>query len=143
MLAQLLSDATLNKLVLFADDDPGLAYTPATMLGELTRGIWCELYTGKPIDSYRRNLQKIYVERVANLLGAEGPQPAPLINIPGMTPAPRGMNKTTDAISVLKGQAQSLLRDIRAGLARQTDEPTKLHLQDCADRLNHTLYPNK
>jgi len=42
------------------------AYTVTEMLHDLQSGIFSELATGKPIDVYRRNLQKAYVNKIVS-----------------------------------------------------------------------------
>lgn len=44
------------------------AYTMTAMLADLRKGIWTELASGKSIDTYRRNLQRAHVERLAELM---------------------------------------------------------------------------
>jgi predicted transcriptional regulator len=36
------------------------------MLTDLRRGLWTEIYSGAPIDAYRRRLQATYVEAMAS-----------------------------------------------------------------------------
>jgi hypothetical protein len=44
------------------------AYTMTSMLARLRKGIWSELAAGKSIDTYRRNLQRAHLERLAELM---------------------------------------------------------------------------
>ena len=68
ILAKIISPATIDKLINFEMYEPSKAYTAAEMLNDLKKGIWTELATGGPIDVYRRNLQKLYVEKLTSLV---------------------------------------------------------------------------
>jgi hypothetical protein len=43
-------------------------YQPEEMLDDVKKGVWGELVTKKPIDSYRRNLQKTYTEDLISII---------------------------------------------------------------------------
>ena len=40
------------------------AYSLVAMFSDLRKGVWSELYTGKTIDTYRRNLQRAHINRL-------------------------------------------------------------------------------
>ncbi len=109
------------------------------MLDDLKRGIWSELRTAKPVDIYRRNLQKLYVERLIALT-AEAHAPA---NGPGAQTAVATLSKSNDGLSIIKGHMRALSGEIRTALLTSKDASTKLHLQDLADRLTNSLDTKK
>lgn len=43
-------------------------YLPNEMLTDVKKGVWEELTSKKPIDNYRRNLQKNFVENLIAML---------------------------------------------------------------------------
>lgn len=135
-LNRLMSNATISKLLQFEAVYPAQAYTAKEMLDELKRGIWSELKTAKAIDIYRRNLQKLYVERVIALT-AEAPA------APGTTNPGIAVSKLNDGLSIIKGHMRSLLVEIKTAIATSSDPLTKLHLQDLADRLTTSLDTKK
>ncbi|MFZ3274103.1 MAG: zinc-dependent metalloprotease, partial [Lutibacter sp.] len=47
------------------------SYSLISMINDLQSGIWSELNTGKNIDTYRRNLQRAYVDRLGYLMAAK------------------------------------------------------------------------
>ncbi|MDX1493476.1 MAG: zinc-dependent metalloprotease, partial [Longimicrobiales bacterium] len=49
------------------------AYTLASFFDDLRDGVWEELETGAPIDTYRRSLQRVYLERMALLMADPEP----------------------------------------------------------------------
>ena len=44
------------------------AYTVLSMMSDVRRGIWAELYSRKAIDTYRRNLQRNHISVLGNLM---------------------------------------------------------------------------
>ena len=44
------------------------AYTVLSLMYDLRRGIWSELYSKKSIDTYRRNLQRNHISVLGNLM---------------------------------------------------------------------------
>ncbi|HYC28312.1 MAG TPA: hypothetical protein VEB42_05835, partial [Chitinophagaceae bacterium] len=130
------SGSTITKLLQFEAFDAARAYTATEMMNDLKKGIWSELTTRKPIDIYRRNLQKSYTEKLINLM-----KPAKPSDTPNPFAAPSGLSRTNDAMSIVKGHAKALAADIKAALPSVNDTATKLHLQDVLERLNEALDP--
>jgi hypothetical protein len=135
---RLLSGTTINKLLQFEAFDPAGAYKASELLNDLKKGVWTELSTRKPIDIFRRNLQKIYTQRLIDLIRPGATAPAAGPSFAANTTA---LSKTNDALSIVKGQARTLLAEIRSVIPSATDKETKLHLQDLAERLNQALKP--
>jgi hypothetical protein len=132
VLNRLISDNTLSKLLQFEAFDAVNAYRAAELLNDLKNGIFSELTTQTSIDIYRRNLQKLYVERLISLQQPPNAKPA----APGKTSS---VSNTTDALSILKGHMKSLAMQIKGAQARMTDTSSKLHLQDIYGRLSDAL----
>lgn len=51
------------------------AYPLQDYLSDLERGVFGELASGGTIDTYRRNLQRAYIERLEFLMTEESPEP--------------------------------------------------------------------
>jgi hypothetical protein len=130
--SRLLNPGTLGKLDLFEQAKGSAAYTSAEMISDLKKGIWSELVTHKPIEAQRRMLQKGYVESLISILA-----PPPAAAMPGMPQS--GASKLTDATSLLKGHARSLMAEIKAAAPLSPNQATRLHLQDIAGRLSDAL----
>jgi hypothetical protein len=137
-LNRLMSNNTFNKLLQFEAFDATKAYTITEMLGDLKKGIWSELPAHKPVDIYRRSLQKSYIQKLVTLLEPPAPsaQPNPFA-------AASSMSKTSDVLSIIKGHAKALAAEIRGALPAVQDSATRLHLQDVLERLNDALNPKK
>ena len=143
-LTRLLSNSNITKLLRFEAEDPN-AYTATEMLSDLKKGIYGELTSRQPIDIYRRNLQKSFVEK---LIGIVDPENSGTISF--VIPAQgRGFggstaySKTTDVMSIAKMQLRSLATDIKAALPSYKDAASRAHLQDELDRINMALNPGK
>ncbi len=134
--SRLLNPGTLSKLDLFEQSKGSVAYTSIEMINDLKKGIWSELPLRKPIAAQRRMLQKGYVEA---LIGIIAPPRAPAAPGAGMPQGAGNMSKMTDASSLLKGHARSLMAEIKAAAPLAPNQATRLHLQDVASRLNDAL----
>jgi len=139
VLVQLLSVERLNKLDQQQLFDPVNAYTPAEMLRDLYKGIFSELTAHKPVDIYRRNLQKTYVEDIIRLIGGSSGGGRGTITI-SAGPAPTAADRTNDVISVIKAHIKTLAAEIRASIPVAPDVATRMHLQDIYERLDETIY---
>src|SRR5947209_2501167 len=71
ILGRLLGNNTFNKLFRF-EAESNNAYTVNEMVSDLRKGIWSELPMHQPIDIYRRDLQKMFVERLIGNLTPDG-----------------------------------------------------------------------
>ena len=100
------------------------AYKATAMMTDLRNGIFAELRTGRSIDTYRRNLQKAFVEQLGDL-----------VNITNSD------IRTTDIPSLSRGNLVTLRTEINRGLARQTDLMSRYHLQDLVSRIDQILDP--
>jgi hypothetical protein len=132
VLSRLLSGNTINKLLQWEAFDAAKAYTATEMLNDLKKGIWSEVNTRAPIEIYRRNLQKMYVEKLVNL-----------VDPPTVQGPAAGLSKINDAMSVVKGHMRTLSADIRNVLPMVKDNSTRLHLLDVVERITVALDPAK
>ncbi len=136
-LARVLSAGTINKLLNAEAAQGSKTYTLNDMMGDLRRSIFTELSARKPIDIYRRNLQKNMVER---LLAFLKPATAPAAAGGGITisfgPV---ISRNSDALSYARGTLKTLQSEIRTALPSYTDTATRYHLQDLLDRITDGL----
>ena len=136
-LASILSSARLTRMAT-ASNRFANAYSVDELLSDLKKGIWSELPARKKIDGYRRNLQKSYVERMIALLSGGGSSLT--ISMSGAIssgPDP----KKTDVTSVVRAQLSALRSEASAAASGATDNMTKYHLQDVAERIKRALDP--
>lgn len=136
---RLISSGTMTKLFVTEATLGNNAYKAIDLMDDLRRSIFSELVTKKATDVYRRNLQKMFVERIISLLpGGASPFTTTGFGLT-FTISPSLNIKNTDAYSILKGTLRTLRTDIRAAIPLTTDAMTKLHLQDLNDRITDIL----
>jgi hypothetical protein len=115
------------------------AYKLTSMMDDVRKGVWSEIYGTSKIDTYRRNLQKAHIERLHYLL----------TNEPAAIPAEwrRWIKRTevnvsqSDIKSVTRFQLRQLERDIKSAIGRTSDTMSKIHLEDCLFRISQILDP--
>ena len=118
------------------------AYTLVSMMNDLRNDIWSELRTGKKIDTYRRNLQRAYIEKLANIMTAEDVKK---INNSGSYAS--YVKRTTvtvkqsDIIPIVRGELNRIKRDAQRAANTTTNTLRKYHLQDIVKRINSILDP--
>jgi hypothetical protein len=134
-LNRLMNPNILNSLVKAEAQLGADAYTVTDLFSDLKKGIWTEVATHQKIDIYRRNLQKVYVDRLIALF-------VPQDNQNPMMGGGSQM-KSSDVTSLAKAHARSLAAEVRAAAATAPDAVTKAHLQDIADKLTTALDPKK
>lgn len=118
------------------------AYSLDEMFTDVRTSIWSELRSRKAIDASRRNLQKIYVEKMISTLNATGVAQTGGFSFRG-TVVPAAVDpRKTDIISVSRGHLLTLKDEIKSALAQPTlDKMSKYHLQDCLFRIDKGLDP--
>ena len=117
-------------------------YSVDELMTELRNGIFSELKSNAPIDIYRRNLQKVFIDKVTGLLS---PGNATVRSVPvgvtyGFNSRTVNLNQT-DLPSIARGQLISLKSSIKIATIQSTDRLTKLHLLDLVARIDKSLDP--
>ena len=114
------------------------AYTLVSMFSDLRRGVWSELYNGKRIDTYKRNLQRAHINRLDYLLNTAKNQ--------------RGTNSgyfkqsavnigQSDIKAMVRGELNRIKRDVRSATSKAPNTTSRYHLQDAIARINKALDP--
>ncbi len=114
------------------------AYALTEMMKDLRTGIWSELSRGAKIDTYRRNLQKAYIDRLAYLMTAEsqsGKSRSPYVKMTAIN------TSQSDIRSVVRAELNILKRSIKNTITRTSDSMSKYHLQDALERIDMILEP--
>ena len=115
------------------------AYSLLDMMTELRKGIWSELYSGKSIDRYRRNLQRAYIERMEHLMNEEQDE-VPARWRQWINQSDIDVSQS-DIRPVVRGELNTLERQIKNSLYRSGDKLTRYHLQDILKRIDLILNP--
>ncbi|WP_299058644.1 zinc-dependent metalloprotease [uncultured Polaribacter sp.] len=114
------------------------AYSLIHMMRDLRKGVWSEIYKTSSIDTYRRNLQRAYLDRLDYLLNNAKDQRGKnsgYIKNTGIT-----INQS-DVKSVARGELKRLQHDVKVA-SRRGNTLTRYHLQDVVDRIDTILDPN-
>ncbi len=142
-LNSLFNEDRLQRLIESASQTPG-AYSIDQLFTDLKTGIFSELPRRSAIDPYRRDLQKMYVEKLISILtptlqlgGAGGQR----FTLSGITFAPPVNAKYTDIFSEARGQLNELKTEIASAANGTSDKMTKYHLQDLLFRITKALDP--
>ena len=123
VLNSLMSGARFNRLVEQEAIDGAAAYKPAEFLDDVRTGIWRELEAPTVrIDAYRRNLQRAYLELLAEKLNGRAPV-------------------TDEQRPFLRGELRSLNQMIARAMMHTPDRATRLHLEDSKDQIAKALDP--
>ncbi len=142
VLTSLLNDQRLDRLLENEALAPNKldAYSLASMLGDLQRGIWTELDRSQvSIDPYRRTLQNQFLAQFNAKLNPSPTQPV-FTPPPGFTPPPPLLD---DARNELRGELVSLRSDVRRAIPRASDRETRLHLEGVDHQIGEILEPKK
>jgi hypothetical protein len=138
-LNSLLDGQRMFRLVAATNRYGNSSYNLNEMITDLHKGIFSELNGNKAIDGYRRNIQKVYVEKLLDLVD---PTPMFSISIGAAFGMPASVNiKNTDVYSIVRAELKSLQAEITAAGNINTDKVSKYHLQDLADRIKKGLDP--
>ena len=131
-MARMIENETLNG---------NKAYTLISMMSDLRRGIWAELYSKRSIDTYRRNLQRAHLDRLDYLLNKAKNQRGPNPNWGSYFKQTSVNVSQSDIRPVVRGELKRLKRDIRAAISTAPNSLTRYHLQDASDRIDAILDP--
>ena len=115
------------------------SYSLISMMNDLHGGIWSELNTGKNIDTYRRNLQRAYVDRLGYLMTAKDIKPSERKS--GYVKRTLVTVNESDIVSVVRGELNRVKVAAQRAAIASTNTNTKYHLQDIAKRIDGILDP--
>jgi hypothetical protein len=112
-------------------------YTPIEMLDDVRGSVWTELDNGSTIDTYRRNLQRAYLERMEYMMTNELP------DIPNAWKEYFGWTDVdvsqSDIRALVRDQLTTLDNEIDRAIRRTNNRATKAHLNDAKARIKEIL----
>ncbi|TVZ15405.1 zinc-dependent metalloprotease [Maribacter sp. MAR_2009_72] len=138
-LNNVLSLGKMARLIENETLDQKNAYSLAQMMGELRTGIWSETKNGKAVDTYRRNLQKAHIDRLAYLLTAENQTKAS--DYGGYRKSTVVNTSQSDIRTMARAELNILRREIRNARNRTSNLMTTYHYNDVFERINDILDP--
>ena len=114
------------------------AYTLRSMIRDLRTGIWSELYSGRKIDTYRRNLQRAHIDRLAYLMTAENQNKRRGSDYVKSTAV---NTSQSDIRAIVRAELKSLKNLINSSISKTVNSMNKIHLRDAVERINLILDP--
>jgi hypothetical protein len=121
--SKLISSQTFNRLINIGSVN-SKSYSIIEFFHDLQKGVWSELDNKTPVDLYRRNLQKLYIDRMIFYVSA---------------PTAASAAKSTEYSAVVKAQLVTLRAKMRVALPVVQDSMTRYHLQDLIDKIDNAL----
>ncbi len=114
-------------------------YAPLDLLGDLRKGIWSELRSGRKIDTYRRNLQRAHIERLEHLMTKEQNNAfAAFGSFAGFTAVDVSQS---DIRPMVRAELKLLKSQINSTISKTSDRMSRYHLIDALERINNILDP--
>jgi len=139
VLGNLLNSARFARLIEQDALDGSAAYRPAEFLAAVRHGVWREVENPPaPIDAYRRQLQRSYLDLVNAKLN--GPTMTLPIGLPADFPIAM-FASSGDERPFYRAELRALSASITAALARTTDRTTRVHLEGARDQIARILDP--
>lgn len=130
----------LNRVIDNSVKNGSDAYEMNELLADLRNGIWSELKTGANVDTYRRNLQRAYIERMSFLLNEnETPVPPQFAAFAG----PQIDASQSDIRPMARQELKLLSAQVRASLPNYSNPVLRSHLEDVLVRIAEALDPKK
>ena len=129
-MARMLENETLNG---------DKAYSLVSMMNDLRRGVWSELYSRRRIDSYKRHLQRAHIERLGYLLNLK--TQGKKRDFGRYLKQTRVNVNQSDIKPVVRGELKRLKRDVKSAIGSASNTMTRYHLQDSVDRIDAILDP--
>jgi len=116
------------------------SYSLLEMMTDLRKGLWSETRLGNQIDTYRRNLQKAHIERLAYLMTAKSEAKKGGSN--GYRKSTAINTGQSDIRSIARAELNILKIDLTNAISRTSDLMSKYHLQDAVQRIELILDPS-
>ena len=138
---QLTSDRVLNTLNMAEQRfGKGKTYSMVEYLSDLKAGIFSELKTNKPIEIFRRDVQKFYMQGLFRALqeSEKGDNVIAMLMLPNAAeevPVTVG----TDVGPILRMHLENLRKEILAAAPAIKDKDSKEHLLFIAERIKKAL----
>jgi hypothetical protein len=118
------------------------AYSAVELVHDVQKGLFTELISKKPIDTYRRRLQKSYVDKLKSMVNSPSSNAGFLISFGGPSALSADVSRT-DIPSIARAQLVELKSQVTNAIAGTTDKMSKIHLLDLKERIKDALEPIK
>jgi hypothetical protein len=145
---RLLNHARLARMIEHEAFHGSATYTPADMLDDTREMVWREVRQNRGVDTYRRNLQRAYLQQAEYLLKeAESrhwnPPSSGNLRVSSDNDPPLSADlhiAQSDIRPLVRDQLRQLDRELRSALQRGvSDRMTRIHLEDALVRIGRAL----
>ncbi|WP_018616554.1 zinc-dependent metalloprotease [Segetibacter koreensis] len=144
VLNSLLSTERLNRMQVSTDRfGPLKAYSALELLNDIQNGFFSELISKKPTDSYRRRLQRSYVDKISNIVHPSSGSSFTIISFSRSSPLLPTDVSNTDIPSIAREQLTLLKSQIAKAIPVIKDKMSKIHLVDLQQRIEEALETKK
>jgi len=96
-------------------------YTLIDLYTDVKAGVWSEIEAGQNIDSYRRNLQRAYIEKMDALM--------------------KNPKDQSDVKAITRSMLKKLAQEIKDNISKQNHQISTFHLEDILERIDAILNP--
>ncbi len=143
-LSSLISTDRLNRLQECADRySAAKAYSAMELLSDVQSGLFTELKTKKPIDTYRRRLQKSYIQKLSSIANPSTSGAGVVFSIGGVSSLFGSDLNRSDLPTIALAQLMELRVQINSNILLTTDKMSRIHLIDLQRRIKDALDPKK
>jgi len=118
-LRSLMSKNRLNRLMENEALNGEEAYTMMNLFDDTRRGIFAEVYSGEAVDTYRRNLQRAYIDLLGKTVYSTDSEV-----------------DQSDIKAVARATMMLLEEDIQENMKKQKDSMSKYHMEDLLARID-------
>jgi hypothetical protein len=117
------------------------AYYLEDMMEDLRTGVFSEVKSGDQTDSYRRNLQRAYIERMDYILN----DAIDVLRGPSSSYVKTTFVKLNESevIPMVKGELMTLQKDLTKAAKRSKSNTEKYHYEDLSNRITNILKTTK
>ena len=118
------------------------AYSAIDLMDEVQKVLFSELSSKKSIDTYRRKLQKSYVEKISKMINASGMSGFTFSTNNALALNLNDISKT-DIPGIARMKLMELKSMVTNAITTSTDKMSKIHLMDLQQRIKDALEPKK
>ena len=137
-LKNLLSLGKMARLIENEALNGAQAFKLTDMTTALRNSIWTEIKNGRKIDTYRRNLQRAHIDRLAYLLKAENQSKRRGSDYIKSTAV---NTSQSDIRAIARFELNTLKGIAKRGRTQSSDNMTSIHLKDIEERIKIILNP--
>jgi hypothetical protein len=111
------------------------------LLNDVEEGLFTELKSKKPIDNYRRKLQKSYVDKLNNILNPASSSGGLFISFGRSGSLSPSELSRSDIPAIVRAQLSALKTQVSASVASTNEKMSRIHLIDLLERIKDSLSP--